>query len=118
MNVTFELAKELKELGYNVPCDLAYYHGYINSDPLIWIYADEPQFALAPTLSEVCEWLRGKGLHVNIDPTLDWSRWFITIHDKEQKMWSKRGSADDHDTALIAGIKHAIDHLKNRNDGK
>lgn len=121
--VTKEIAVLLKACGYDRPVFSYIYEGDTgtNCDRHEITSTAENMNAYdmcysKPTIHATLDWLREEhGIHICIDCTLDWHKWFITLHDKQEKMWSKgHGSHDTHATALSAGIETALLIVKER----
>ena len=85
--VTYEIAKRLKEAGFNEPCDHYYHHGELKR------YADtdsvnrntnghgRPNKCSAPTLWQAQKWLREKhNIHVQIEAVMQ-EQWTYTLVD-------------------------------------
>ena len=116
-----ETAQAAKDAGFDGECSHYYYTNngkdwvYIQSEPEN--YNDGIGHISRPTLHQLNDWLRNvKGLHVCVDTTLDWSKWYVTISSKSEKQWSKIGvCCDTHDQALEAGIKHGLKIVKDGN---
>ena len=118
--VNKQQAIALKEAGYDVPATARFKDGHESDSvflPLNWNADKHGYFVSQPTHSEVREWLRVKhGVYVNLEPTLDWSRWFLTIHDQNDKSWSKCGAFPTYEAAESAGTDRALTILKERKD--
>lgn len=114
--VTFDLAKKLKEKGFDCKYPFAIYFGnrmYYDYDDLI----DDKDAIIAPTISQVLKWLREeKKLHIEL-----WTvgkkpiKWCHTItmlnHVGEKQGWSSGKRGDSYEAAAIAGIEYCLDNL-------
>lgn len=114
--VNFELAKKLKEKGFDEAC----YNYY---EPLKHCLSElKTQFTnkegeyygiiTAPTISQVLKWLRDeKGIHVCI-ALGEFSDWMYDVSRIDGNMFCK--AEDDfksYEQAVLAGIEYTIDNL-------
>ena len=139
--VNFELAKKLKEKGFDEEC-LSYYTSdytlYLNKVVL----CDDKYFEVAeidyeeclrsyntqkdrllrtivdaPTISQVLKWLREeKKLHIELwtvgKKPIKWCHTITTLnHVGEKQGWSSGERGDSYEAAAIAGIEYVIDNL-------
>ena len=123
--ITFEIAKKLKDLGYNTPFFFFYriddqlIHHAMVSKPLVYGENVDNEVVLAPTISQVLKWLREeKELHIEIRMYHNCYLWEIyntKIYDVDllyQK--SEKYSTTEHETyeeAALAGINYVLDYL-------
>lgn len=120
---SFELAKKLKEKGFNEPC-YGYYHCNGGNDSFELCGNGDCDFQIsknqyrvaAPTISQVLKWLREeKKLHIEvmfISPTPNRVKYYITniggdrgfmdISDEHYETWEQ---------AALAGIEYVLDNL-------
>lgn len=110
--VTFEIAKLLKEKGFNEPCD-DYYTSkeLLNSDGygdtifeqgfnshdyekmLKFDYSDfnkkqKEDYILCPLISDVVDWLSEKhGIWINVEPECYGENWYVKLMCCSQKTW-------------------------------
>lgn len=128
--VTFELAKKLKEKGFDVPTD-SYYHIYddvieaqnsleITGKDVADFFNSLNQYrCAAPTISQVLKWLRDeKGIHIDI---AIWEGgwycdvWVYEFYEEEKEYLTQiRHQSDDYESyelAAIAGIEYVMDNL-------
>jgi hypothetical protein len=117
--VDFNLAKRLKDLGFDEPFVFFYreddedkcVHIVNISKPIIYCDKIDDEVIIAPTISQVLKWLREeKQIHVGIIFTgKDYTTWIqplnnidtqITIHD-----------CDNNNEAAIAGIEYVLNNL-------
>lgn len=131
--ITFEIAKKLKEKGFN--CELPYamyneigqfcllttsapYHvcesGYKCREYYNYNDFDKNDF-IAPTISQVLKWLREeKCLHIEIQYIFSeetiWEFEVVLIGSYE-RWWNESESLDSYEQAVIAGIEYVIDNL-------
>ena len=82
--VTFEIAKKLKEKGFNIPSyfyyrtDDKFLHNAVVGKPLVYCDKIDDDIVIAPTISQVSKWLRNnKKTMVNILP--------VAFNEKENK---------------------------------
>ena len=132
--VPFELAKKLKEKGFNEPC-FAY---YTNNEPLYFNYSCKAgecysscllshnsmpkdsvsgKFADSPTISQVLKWLREKkGILIAIDVFKDYTSelvgwgYNIVLIDKYE-VCHHCCNFDNYEQSAIAGIEYALDNI-------
>jgi hypothetical protein len=120
MIVSKETALLLKEKGYDVPCK-AYWTEPIMTAPFIEEREEAEDYnnlyswtCSAPTLHEVADWLRGvKRIHIAALPTNLWQQWRMflyidTMPPQKQRIPDKIHDFPTHNTALEAGIIHAL----------
>lgn len=116
---SLEQAKKLKEIGFNESSPSFYQILSGTTETRILHELDYPhnqyknEYA-APSVLFVAEWLRQeKGIYLCINCTLNWDKWFVTIHNKKEAYWSKRGiTFDSYEDALSAGVDAAIEILE------
>ena len=114
----FEIAKKLKEKGFNELCYKYYQKGVLDSDDCWNRYnkgtADR---CSAPTISQVLKWLFDeKQLFVNIDCNIcDKFGLFFTIYKKGEETWEACGFDDNYynkpEEATLAAIEYVLDNL-------
>lgn len=114
--VTFELAKKLKEKGFNWKVN-AYYGKHEN------IFDVHPAMDMndceyrcsSPTISQVLKWLREeKGLHIEIRYTFsEETLWdFEVLRIGSYKGWlNNRLPLNSYEEAALAGIDYVLDNL-------
>lgn len=132
--VTFDIAKKLKEKGFNQEC-LAYYHtdGELinNTDQyrggdyksLLRSYNSSPKNPIgceqidAPTITQVLKWLRAEySIHISTKPYSceDGLMWMYEIRKFNKNivfvMANKTGFVEE-EQASIAGIEYVLDNL-------
>lgn len=121
--VTFELARKLKDLGYNTPFFFFYrtddqlIHHAMVGKPLVYGENVDNEVVIAPTISQVLNWLREKySLHVSTKPhpCEDGIMWLYEIR-KFNKYISiveanKTGFTKEEHAAL-AGVEDTLDNL-------
>jgi hypothetical protein len=137
--VTFEIAKKLKEKGFNVPCIYAYceqggWNKYTQKrEPITYILrTDANPFGTyytgknwnkeyetnknkiqcsAPTISQVLKWLRDeKKLHVRA--SIYFIGWCVDVTNMDGKrIYSTECEYYNYEQAAIAGIKYVLDNL-------
>ena len=70
--VSLEVAKLLKQAGYKVPTETFYYYDKVQSDVLIEIYSDEPEFYWRPTIELALKWVEVNfNMFLNVLPVLN-----------------------------------------------
>lgn len=109
--VSYEIAKLLKELGFDWECNYHYAnsnmlcHGFCNNDPIFKVIMS------APTLEVAQRWLREvKNTHIEVSPDSTMSAYIYNILLSFDKFWL--GSAISYTTyeeAQEAGIKKALE---------
>ena len=118
--VTFEIAKKLKEKGFDYPC----IGHYVNNQLYVAHYqnafhSDNDESVDAPTISQVLKWLRDeKGTHINV---VIWEEgWYVDVwvyeFDEAEKEYSTqfRHQSDNYksyEQAALVGIKYVLDNL-------
>jgi len=112
--VSFELAKLLKEKGFDDFTQIWYQHGegisgcvegkrdYYNRKGDI--------YTSAPTISDVCMWLYEKyNIWISVDPEIDSNTWFHTItHGKSETVFGNYSSLTE---AYEKGIEHVLNDM-------
>lgn len=65
-----------------------------------------------PDLNTAADWLRSKGIHIRVQPVLDWSFWvvYIDIKNEQSCQWITYDTL--YETALSEGIDHALKLIK------
>lgn len=118
---SYEKCRKLKELGFDIP--VGDYFFIINGmeEPTRFKsyelnYNERDYCFSCPTITVAAQWLREvKGFHVSIDCTLNWDKWFATIHDENENGWSKLGlHFSSHDLALGAGIDKILENINEK----
>ena len=124
--VTFEIAKKLKEKGFDIPCmdvvnkfGCRYKNGWCEylddrDDEFITLKDLNENDYLLPTISQVLKWLRDeKGIHITICVCGD--GWFYeVIHISSGKSLIEDYEDDmlqSYEDATIAGIEYVINNL-------
>ena len=104
--VTFEIAKKLKEKGFDWETSNVFERNIIACR-----YEDYPK----PTISQVLKWLREeKKLHIStgFSNVTKWRYIIIHLYEnyiKEPNIWEK--NFDSHEEAALAGIEYVLDNL-------
>lgn len=114
-HVQKETAVLLKEKGFDVEVRNRYYDTEtISIDGGLDNYNRYKTLWLsAPTLHEATDWLRAKGVHVDVSPSVERNKWVSFVYvleDGRTVMVEKAAIASTHDLALEAGIVHALKH--------
>ena len=121
--VSFELAKKLKEKGYNKPfyfyyrTDDQHIHHVTNAYPLIYSDKIDDEVIIAPAISQVLKWLREeKKIHIMIaiyshypQGNHDWGYEVINLQTHTCEYFTYEYSS--YEAAAIAGIEYVIDNL-------
>ncbi len=117
--INIELAIKLKELGYNTSFFFFYrtddkklYHARV-SDPLVYGKNVDDEVVIAPTISQVLDWLRKKDIMVEIIPSLvDDETWTFSFRIQTKKFYD-RSTKDytSYETAALTSIEYAINNL-------
>ena len=129
--VSFEIAKKLKEKGFDYPCINAinsfgctYRNGWCEylddrEDEFITLKDLKEGDCLLPTISQVLKWLREeKQIHIYTDiVSAGWVyNVFINVKKLEDGTWwyngvKEEGYFDSYEQAAIAGIEYVLDNL-------
>lgn len=123
--VTFEIAKKLKDLGFNIPFFFFYrtddddkfiHHAMVNN-PLIYGESIDDEVVIAPTVSQVLKWLRDeKKLHIMIaiwkvdlnNTTYKWGYDIVNLTTTHVEGCDTQ-CANSFEEAALAGIEHVLD---------
>ena len=115
-HVQKDTAVLLKEKGFDLPTKGCY---EVDGKRVLTIYPrrDFNTYAImhisAPTLYEAAEWLREKGVHVQVGTyhyNVGVYYWESTVVEIEDGKYHQVGMFDTHDLALEDGIVHALKH--------
>lgn len=136
--VTFELAKKLKEKGFDCKYPFAMYDEDGDFYPLFtscdededskcifgnrmyYGYDDfigDKDAVIAPIISQALKWLREeKGLHIELwtvgKKPIKWCHTITTLnHVGEKQGWSSGKRGDSYEASALAGIEYVIDNL-------
>lgn len=121
--ITFEIAKKLKEKGFNMPCMDAfnefgcrYRNGWCEyldkrDDEFITSKDLNEKDCLSPTISQVLRWLREKKIYVSVE--VEYEDWFEYKIVQTIKGTRRTGTRvyKTYDSALLAGIECVLDHV-------
>ena len=117
--VTFEIAKKLKEKGFNYPC-IAHYDinkklRVVIREPIFW-HSDVLSYIDAPTISQVLKWLRVEKNIIclpHIDPFEE--KWFFYVVKLPQATdipeYFSTPIYNTYEEAALAGIEYVLDKL-------
>lgn len=125
--VNFEIAKKIKDLGYNEPFFFFYrtddhlIHHAMVSNPLIYGENIDNEVVIAPTISQVLYWLREKySIHVSTKPYSceypceEGIKWLYEIRKLNKYITiaeaNKAGFARE-EHAVLAGIEYTLNNL-------
>lgn len=122
--VTFDVAKLLKEKGYDKPSKYYYRKDDGNFMEAFSLLYNDMGFdtveCIAPTLVEAAKWLREKGVYLYPVPELDkrtGNVWYkIKIITHSDLVWGRKGKiipicSESYEEALDAGIEYALKHV-------
>ena len=129
-NVSFEIAKLLKEKGFSNHCSNFYtnprckmfgidehgrYYPIKNKAKTLWISGhvatlDSRHVYYAPTISDVVMWLHKEHkIWISVDPDNDTDTWFYTIsHNKSEVVFGNYSGPTE---AYEAAIEHVLNNL-------
>jgi hypothetical protein len=128
--VNFEIAKKLKEKGFNYPC----IGHYVNNQLYIAHYqnafhSDNDESVDAPTISQVLKWVRKEkkiSIEVGIHYSLKWVCGIYDFSDDGIADFTQYSNNDIDDTiyilyesyeqAALAGIEYVLDNVIKKND--
>lgn len=122
---SYEVAKLLKEKGFNEKCRGAYHSEFDDNDnPIVtleeWMaqpynndFEDETLLCSAPTLQMAMAWLREK--NISIEPSaLNAYSWAYTIYkllnNKVKELYND-GGFDSYEEAVEAALKYCLENL-------
>lgn len=115
--VSFEVAKLLKEKGFDVSCHQKYDdEGYLSFNDVGYVNSEKPCddfYALAPTQQMAMAWLREK--NISIEPSaLNAHLWAYTIYklfNKNVKELHNDGVYESYEEAVEAALKYYLENL-------
>ena len=120
--VSFEIAKKLKDLGFNEPFFFFYreddkvkyvHHANINK-PLIYCNKVDDEVIIAPTISQVLKWLREeKKIYLELVIVVD-GEYMCDIYKIDARPIECLGSTEyskTYEAAALAGIEYVLDNL-------
>lgn len=116
--VTSELAKKLKEKGFDEACYTFYEYNskeFYREERIPCCNSCSDDYA-APTISQVLKWLRkDKNIHITIDVDInDNFDFYFTILKRGEESWESLQYGESYETyekAALAGIEYIIDKL-------
>ena len=127
--VTLEIAKKLKEKGFNIPSyfyyrtDDKFLHNAVVGKPLVYNDKIDDEVIIAPTTTQVLKWLR-KEKKISIEPGIHCSlKWMCSIYGfndgiEDFTQYDNDGVwdtiyilYDSYEQATLAGIEYAINNL-------
>lgn len=124
--VTFELAKKLKDLGYNVPFFFFYrtddqlLHHAMVGQPLVYGKYVDNEIVIAPTISQVLNWLRKeKYILIGLSPMQEYDgeeivEWCSTVYKSGKHgglSWKEEFYYQSYEQAALAGINYVLNNL-------
>lgn len=108
--VSFELAKMLKEKGFDEPT-MSFFRG----DKIIWQEAFYPTDIRRPTLQLAQKWLRETyEFDICVVPTLDkdnYKAYYYLVIDIQHHIQEKSGLYEDYDNCWGDAIKYCLENL-------
>jgi hypothetical protein len=119
--VDFNLAKKLKNLGFNEPFlffyreddkDKCVHHAYV-SKPLIYCDKVDDEVIIAPTVSQVLKWFREKkkiAVNVEFIPFV-WQYKIIDMSVERRFEDCGKSFYTTYEEAALAGIEYVLDNL-------
>lgn len=115
--VSFEIAKKLKEKGFNAECYGHYFNGEFYTDMPPKHYQRD-KYVSAPFISQVLKWLREEHqIHIFVDITS--AGWFpkvsIKVKRDDTRYWFSKALIesdffDTYEEAVVAGIEYVLDN--------
>lgn len=119
--VSFEVAKLLKEKGFDIPCEYFYVdgklvksHGYdCNWNEGESLYTDYKNECSAPTLQMAMKWLReGKNVIIELHYQY-WRDWYALVSSENPLgiIAKTTDSYSSYEEACEAGIKYCLENL-------
>lgn len=124
--VTFEVAKKLKEKGFNEPCRSAYFWNNkeyelctafsnficFNEEDKFYPEDDSNPRISAPPISQVLKWLREeKEIMVSPIYSPNTSKWYCVVVNADSLEQYKLSLSDSYELAALAGIEYVLDNL-------
>lgn len=124
--VNFELAKKLKDLGYNVPFFFFYrtddqlIHHAVVGQPLVYGKYVDNEVVIAPTISQVLNWLREeKYILIGLSPMQEYGgeeivEWCSTVFKSDKQgglSWKEEFYYQSYEQAALAAIKYVLDTM-------
>lgn len=131
--ITFEIAKKLKEKGFN--CELPYamyneigqfcllttsapYHvcesGYKYREYYDYNDFDKNDF-IAPTISQVLKWLRNQNIYVEVSPAYNEITFYASVYKAKDakyiRCYISKLKYASYEQAALAGIEYVLDNL-------
>ena len=122
--VSFEVAKLLRDKGFNEPCYGCYFaisdfpRFFVGTKHCIWNKHKDNAYYSAPTLQMAMKWLvREHRLYVNVAPSVKDCHWTEKWHSYVEEL-NKRypsggfiGTFNSHEQACEEAIKYCLKHL-------
>lgn len=126
--VSFEIAKKLKDLGFDEPFVFFYreddedkcVHIVNINKPIIYCDKIDDEVIIAPTISQVLKWLRKEKLIlIGLSPMQEYGgdevvEWCANIYKTDNKgglSWQEELYYQSYELAALAGIEYALDNL-------
>lgn len=109
--VSFEIAKLLKEKGFDTHCD--HYYDQSSDEPqqftLDEMYYSYDEFVKAPTHQMACAWIREKGYHIYTFKGVD--SWVYEVQSLNEDWTFHFGGFKEHDEAIEAALEYTLKNL-------
>ena len=124
--VTFEIAKKLKEKGFDYKCIAYYYGGRADVSIASLLPKDHNRSdslyrkTSAPTIAQVLKWLREEKLiliglfpiqEYGGDEMVEWCANIYKTDNKSGLSWKKTLYYQSYEAAALAGIEYVLDNL-------
>lgn len=108
--VSFEIAKLLKEKGFDWDCT-SHFDSYHIECPNTPMNSNSTKYWVSrPTHQMACAWIRDKGYHIAVLFNSKFRTWERIIQASTGIKWSL-GGFSSHDKAVEEGIKYALEVL-------
>jgi hypothetical protein len=116
--VPYELALELKQLGFTEPCLASYYHAGRRLD--ICEYINHGEYTvLAPTFSQAFRWFRDKyDLYCYVEPYKDNQFDYVVVSDLFGQEDCDGELLNTYEEAELACLKKLIEIIQIQNDNR
>ena len=105
---SYEVAKLLKEKGFDIECNTAYYNGNL-IDYTMYGFCGVLEFIFAPTHQMAVKWLREKDIRICPDYSDVDGKWFTMIGTKKKRTYS--GYYDTYEEAIESALKYTLENL-------
>lgn len=126
--VTFEIAKKLKEKGFNIPSyfyyrtDDKFLHNAVVGKPLVYCDKIDDDVVIAPTISQVSKWLRNnKKTMISILPVAfnekenKFHQYYCTIYYADKgigfEIHERPNTFETYEECALDAIEYSLDNL-------